>query len=60
MTLRLRMKSATWEAPNVVSYDLRPLEAGELPPFIAGAHMPLDPRLAALADSPNHINFFLR
>jgi tetrachlorobenzoquinone reductase len=41
MTLRLRVKSATWEAPGIVSYDLRPLEAGELPPFTAGAHIDL-------------------
>jgi ferredoxin-NADP reductase len=41
MTLRLRVKSATWEAPNIVSYDLRPLEAGELPAFSAGAHIDL-------------------
>jgi vanillate O-demethylase ferredoxin subunit len=41
MTLRLRVKSATWEAPSVVSYDLRPLEPGELPPFTAGAHVDL-------------------
>lgn len=41
MTLRLRVKSATWEAPNIVSYELRPLEAGELPPFTAGAHIDL-------------------
>ena len=39
--LRLRVKSATWEAPNVVSYDLRPLEGGDLPPFTAGAHIDL-------------------
>ena len=41
MSLRLRLKSATWEAPSVVSYDLRPPEAGELPPFTAGAHIDL-------------------
>ena len=41
MTLRLRVKSATWEAPAIVSYDLRPLESGELPPFTAGAHVDL-------------------
>ena len=41
MTLRLRVKSATWEAPNITSYDLRPLEAGELPAFTAGAHIDL-------------------
>lgn len=41
MTLRLRVRSATWEAPGIVSYDLRPLEAGELPAFTAGAHIDL-------------------
>jgi vanillate O-demethylase ferredoxin subunit len=41
MSLRLRVKSATWEAPIIVSYDLRPLEGGELPPFTAGAHIDL-------------------
>ena len=43
MSLRLRVKSATWEAPNIISYDLRPLETGELPPFTAGAHIDLAP-----------------
>lgn len=41
MTLRLRIKSAGWEAPNILSYELRPLEGGELPPFTAGAHIDL-------------------
>ena len=41
MTLRLRVKTATWEAPNIVSYDLRPLEPGDLPGFDAGAHLDL-------------------
>jgi tetrachlorobenzoquinone reductase len=41
MTLRLRVRSATWEAPNIISYELRPLEAGELPPFTAGSHIDL-------------------
>jgi tetrachlorobenzoquinone reductase len=41
MTLRLRVKSATREAPNIISYDLRPVEGGELPPFTAGAHIDL-------------------
>jgi tetrachlorobenzoquinone reductase len=39
--LRLRIKSATWEAPNIVSYDLRPVEGGDVPPFTAGAHIDL-------------------
>ena len=41
MTLSLRIVSATWEAPNIVSYELRPPEGGELPPFTAGAHIDL-------------------
>jgi ferredoxin-NADP reductase len=41
VNLRLRIRSATWEAPNVLSYELRPLEGGELPPFTAGAHIDL-------------------
>lgn len=40
MTLELRIKAATWEAPNIVSYDLRPV-FGHLPPFTAGAHVDL-------------------
>jgi tetrachlorobenzoquinone reductase len=39
--MRLRVKTATWEAPNIVSYDLRPVEGGELPAFSAGAHIDL-------------------
>jgi vanillate O-demethylase ferredoxin subunit len=41
VTLKLRVKTATWEAPGIVSYELRPVEAGELPPFSAGAHIDL-------------------
>jgi len=41
MTLRVRVKAATWEAPQVVSYELRPLDGSELPPFTAGAHIDL-------------------
>jgi len=41
MTLRLRVKAASWEAPLITSYDLRPIEGGELPPFTAGAHIDL-------------------
>lgn len=39
MTLSLRIISATWEAPNIISYELRPPEGGELPAFTAGAHI---------------------
>jgi vanillate O-demethylase ferredoxin subunit len=41
VSLRLRVRAATWEAPGIVSYDLRPPEPGELPPFSAGAHIDL-------------------
>ena len=41
MTLSLRIRSTTWEAPNILSYDLRPLEGAKLPPFTAGAHIDL-------------------
>lgn len=37
--LNLRIKSAVWEAPNVISYELRPTDGGELPEFTAGAHI---------------------
>ncbi len=39
--LRLRIRAAVWEAPNILSYELRPLEGGELPAFTAGAHIDL-------------------
>jgi ferredoxin-NADP reductase len=39
--LNLRIKSTVWEAPNILSYELRPLDGGELPPFTAGAHIDL-------------------
>jgi tetrachlorobenzoquinone reductase len=41
MSLSLRIKSVSWEAPNVLSYELRSLEGIELPPFTAGAHIDL-------------------
>jgi len=41
VTLSLRIISATWEAPDIVSYELRPPEGGELPAFTAGAHIDL-------------------
>ena len=41
MTISLRIKSIVWEGPNVLSFDLRPLDGGELPPFTAGAHIDL-------------------
>ncbi|MCD6043921.1 MAG: Flavodoxin reductase (ferredoxin-NADPH reductase) family 1, partial [Burkholderiales bacterium] len=41
MNRQLRITSTTWEAPNIVSYELRLPESGELPPFTAGAHIDL-------------------
>ncbi len=38
-TLQVRVKSVTYEAERINSYELRPLEGGELPPFTAGAHI---------------------
>ena len=40
-TLAVRVKSVTYEAERVNSYELRPLAGGELPPFTAGAHIDL-------------------
>jgi vanillate O-demethylase ferredoxin subunit len=41
VTRVLRVKSVTWEAPNILSYELAPLDGAELPPFTAGAHIDL-------------------
>jgi vanillate O-demethylase ferredoxin subunit len=41
VTLQLRITATTWEAPGIISYELRPSEGGELPPFTAGAHIDL-------------------
>jgi vanillate O-demethylase ferredoxin subunit len=41
VTLRLRIKSIAWEAPDIVSYELRPVDGTVLPPFTAGAHIDL-------------------
>jgi tetrachlorobenzoquinone reductase len=41
VTLNLRIKTATWEAPDILSYELRPLDGGNLPAFTAGAHIDL-------------------
>lgn len=41
MELRLRVKSATWEAPGIISYELRAPDGAPLPPFTAGAHIDL-------------------
>ena len=37
--LQLRIKSAVWEAPNILSYELRSTDGKDLPPFTAGAHI---------------------
>ena len=41
MTLRVRVKALTWEAPQVISCELRPLDGSPLPVFTAGAHIDL-------------------
>ena len=40
-TLLLRVKAVTWEARDILSFDLRPTAGGVLPPFSAGAHVDL-------------------
>jgi ferredoxin-NADP reductase len=40
-TLSLRVKSIVWEAPGILSYELRRPEGGALPPFTPGAHIDL-------------------
>ena len=39
--LRLRIKSVSWEAPDILSYELRPMGGGDVPAFTAGAHIDL-------------------
>jgi vanillate O-demethylase ferredoxin subunit len=39
--LEVRIRAVSWEAPDILSYELRPLAGGELPPFTAGAHIDL-------------------
>ncbi len=39
--LPVRVKSVTYEAERIHSYDLRPLAGGDLPPFTVGAHIDL-------------------
>lgn len=39
--LQVRIQGATWLAPDIVSYELRRPDAGELPAFTAGAHIDL-------------------
>lgn len=39
--LNLRIKAATWEAPNILSYELRHTDGKKLPAFTAGAHIDL-------------------
>lgn len=40
-TLQLRVRAVFWEAPGILSYELRPPEGGELPEFTPGAHVDL-------------------
>jgi tetrachlorobenzoquinone reductase len=40
-TLEVRVKSVTWEAQGINSYELRPMPGQELPPFTAGSHIDL-------------------
>jgi vanillate O-demethylase ferredoxin subunit len=40
-TIQVRVKSITYEAEDVISLDLRPVAAGTLPAFTAGAHVEL-------------------
>lgn len=40
-TLDVRVKSVTYEADRINSYELRPFAGGTLPPFKAGAHIDL-------------------
>jgi tetrachlorobenzoquinone reductase len=37
--LQLRIKLILWEAPNILSYELRSTTEEDLPPFTAGAHI---------------------
>lgn len=39
--LSLRVKSVTWEARDILSFDLRAPDGSALPPFTAGAHVNL-------------------
>lgn len=40
-TLEVRVKSVTYEAERVKSYEFRPIAGGDLPPFKAGSHINL-------------------
>ncbi len=40
-TITVQVKSVTFEAERINSYELRPRAGGELPPFTAGAHIDL-------------------
>jgi vanillate O-demethylase ferredoxin subunit len=41
VALQLRVRCATWEAQDILSYELRLPAGGELPAFAAGAHVDL-------------------
>lgn len=38
-TMRVRVRSVTWEADGINAYELCPLDVAELPVFTAGAHV---------------------
>lgn len=37
--IKVRVRSVRWEADGINSYELQPLEGGDLPAFTAGAHV---------------------
>jgi ferredoxin-NADP reductase len=39
MAIEVRVKSVTWEAPGIHSYELVPLSQAQLPAFSAGSHI---------------------
>jgi vanillate O-demethylase ferredoxin subunit len=40
--LEVFVRSVTWEAPDIHSWELRPPSGSDLPPFTAGAHVDLE------------------
>ncbi len=40
-TLDVQIRVATWEAPDIISYEMKSLDGSPLPPFTAGAHIDL-------------------
>jgi vanillate O-demethylase ferredoxin subunit len=63
-TIEVLVKSITYEAEDVISLDLRPVEASPLPPFTAGAHIELHlrnglPRNYSLANAQHERHRYL-